>query len=212
LFKKADHDVVKINKTLRRRANLRDALIEAADKTIAVHGLKGLRARSLAFEVGCAVGAIYNVVNDIDDLIFAVNERTLQMLEDELATSADEDASAPPIDKLVRFAVAYLNFAADHGLRWRAIFEHSMSEGGEVPEWYRGRQRRLFSYLDQPLSELAPDMPAPRRAQVARSMFSAVHGLVALGLDEKVQAIALPTLREQVGFIVTAIGRGLTRT
>jgi AcrR family transcriptional regulator len=205
--------MVKINKTLRRRANLREALIEAAEKTIAIHGLKGLRARSLAFDVGCAVGAIYNVVNDIDDLIFAVNERTLQMLEDELLKpAANGQGTEQPIDRLVRFAVTYLNFAADHGLRWRAIFEHSMNEGSEVPDWYRGRQSRLFGYLDGPLSELAPEMTPARRRIVGRSLFSAVHGIVALGLDEKVQAIALPDLREQVAIIVTAIGHGLTRT
>jgi AcrR family transcriptional regulator len=206
--------MVKINKTLRRRANLRDALIEAAEKTIAVHGLKGLRARSLAFDVGCAVGAIYNVVNDIDDLILAANERTLKLLDDELSkppAGAAGEGGEPPIDKLVRLAIAYLNFAADHGLRWRAMFEHIMTEGSEVPEWYRARQKRLFGYLDAPLRELQPDMPERQRAVVARSLFSAVHGIVALGLDEKVQAIALPDLREQVAFIVTTIGHGLTR-
>ncbi len=203
--------MVKINKTLRRRANLRDALVEAAEKTITIHGLKGLRARSLAFDVGCAVGAIYNVVNDIDDLILAVNERTLQLLEDELSKGAESRGAEQPIDKLVRLAVGYLDFAADHGLRWRAVFEHTMAEGSEIPDWYRGRQKRLFGYLDAPLRELQPDMPERQRAMVARSLFSAVHGVVALGLDEKVQAIALPDLREQVTFLVRAIGRGLTR-
>jgi hypothetical protein len=44
---------------------------------------------------------------------------------------------------------------------------------------------------------------------LARSLFSAVHGLVVLGLEEKLQTIPLPVLREQVRFVVTAIGRGM---
>ncbi len=202
---------MKINKTLRRRANLRDALIDAAERTIALHGLKGLRARSLAFEVGCAVGAIYNVVDDIDDLILAVNERTLLLLEAEVAKLADGagQGTPGPVDQLTGLALTYLSFAADHGLRWRAVFEHAMTEGRAIPDWYRVRQRRLFGYLDAPLRALKPEMDSPRRAAVARSLFSAVHGMVALGLDEKVEAIALPKLREQIAFMVGVFGRGL---
>ena len=86
--------MVKMSKALIRRSNLKNALIDAAEQTISREGLAGLRARSLAFEVGCAVGAIYNVVDDIDDLIFAVNERTLLALERELtAVNAGEAES-----------------------------------------------------------------------------------------------------------------------
>jgi hypothetical protein len=44
---------------------------------------------------------------------------------------------------------------------------------------------------------------------LARSLFSAVHGLVVLGLEEKLQTIPLTVLREQMTFIVTTIGRGM---
>jgi hypothetical protein len=44
---------------------------------------------------------------------------------------------------------------------------------------------------------------------LARSLFSAAHGLIVLGLEEKLQFIPLPSLREQVATIVTALGYGL---
>jgi AcrR family transcriptional regulator len=206
--------VVKINKTLRRRANLRDALIDAAEKSIATEGLKGLRARQLAFEVGCAVGAIYNVVSDIDDLIVAVNERTLQMLEAELSKAvegAGQGAHTPDagLKRLEGLALAYLDFAVEHGQRWRALFEHSMAQGAEVPAWYRTRQQRMFGYLDQALAEVAPKLPAARRSNTARALFSAVHGVVALGLDEKLGGIALADLRSHLTFHVRTFAHGL---
>ena len=68
-------------KAVARRRKLRDALITAAERTIAAEGLRGLKARELAYKVGCAVGAIYNVFDDLDDLIFAVNALTLEQLE-----------------------------------------------------------------------------------------------------------------------------------
>ena len=199
--------------TDQRRARLRDALVTAAEQAIAQQGLGSLRARALAEEVGCAVGAIYNVVEDLDDLVLLVNARTLTALEHDLSAAdrAGEPADGPnaAIARLVRMALAYLDFAAGHTPRWRTLFEHRMPAGREVPAWYREQQQRLFAYVEELLLELQADESRVRRALLARSLFSALHGLVVLGLEEKLQAIPLPVLREQVRFVVTAIGRGM---
>jgi len=199
--------------TDQRRARLRDALVAAAERTITKQGLGSLRARALAEEVGCAVGAIYNVVEDLDDLVLLVNTRTLAALEHDLSAAdrAGEPAERPnaAIARLVCMALAYLDFAAAHTPRWRTLFEHRMPAGREVPVWYREQQQRLFAYVEELLLELQTDESRLRRALLARSLFSAVHGLVVLGLEEKLQTIPLPVLREQVRFVVTAIGRGM---
>jgi AcrR family transcriptional regulator len=202
------------NSTERRRARLRDALVAAAERAIEQQGLATLRARALAQEVGCAVGAIYNVVEDLDDLVLLVNARTLATLERDLI-AADRATEQPglganaAIARLVRMAIAYLDFAAAHTPRWRTLFEHRMPAGREVPAWYREEQQRLFAYVEELLLELQGQESRVRRALLARSLFSAVHGLVVLGLEEKLQTIPLPVLREQVRFVVTSIGRGM---
>jgi AcrR family transcriptional regulator len=201
-----------MTKAAERRQRLRDALISAAERTIETHGLSGLKARALAFQVGCAVGAIYNVVTDLDDLIFAVNSRTLAALERDLAAAdqvSDAAEAAAPVDRLVRLGTAYLTFAAAHRVRWRALFEHRLPVGKCLPEQYVEDQRRLFRYIEEPMGELQPQLSDERRALVARSLFSAVHGVVMLGLEEKLQALPAEILREQVTFIVSAMGRGL---
>jgi AcrR family transcriptional regulator len=204
----------KDNSTEQRRARLRKALVAAAERAIAKQGLGTLRARALAQEVGCAVGAIYNVVEDLDDLVLLVNARTLAALERELiaADRAEEhpaQGTNAAIARLVRMAIAYLDFAAANTPRWRTLFEHRMPAGRAVPAWYRDEQQRLFAYVEELLLELQAQESRVRRALLARSLFSAVHGLVVLGLEEKLQTIPLPVLREQVRFVVTAIGRGM---
>jgi hypothetical protein len=77
------------------------------------------------------------------------------------------------------------------------------------PEWYQRDLERLFALIERPLAQLQPDAPVPRRMALARSLFSAAHGVIALGLEEKLQSIPLPALREQVATIVTALGYGL---
>src|SRR6187397_3117864 len=109
-------------KAVARRRKLRDALIGAAERTIATEGLRGMRARDLALKAGCAVGAIYNV---FDDLVFAVNALTLEQLEKTLTVAGDKsDQQADAIKRLTHLALAYTDYAAAHTRRWRALFDH----------------------------------------------------------------------------------------
>ena len=206
------NQIVKSDTTAGRRDRLRQALVAAAEDTIAKGGLAELRARDLAEKAGCAVGAIYNAVDDLDQLVLLVNVRTMAALERELAAAQGDDDVADTVDsaiaQLVRLALAYLAFATANGPRWRALFDHRMP-GREVPEWYRNEQHRLFRHVEQPLRTLQPGASPKRRALLARSLFSAVHGLIRLGLEEKLQAIPLTALREQLTFVTTAVGRGM---
>jgi len=199
--------MVSETKAAERRRRLRDALIDAAERAIEKDGLRGLKARDLAHEVGCAVGAIYNAVTDLDDLVYAVNARTLAALEDRLtaAGKAGKDAAG----RLVQLALAYLDYAAANTRRWRAVFDHQPMTDRGLPDWYLADQMRLFSYVEAPLKVLQPKADAARRALIARSLVSAVHGIVVLGLEEKLQRIPLPTLREQVTLLSRALAKGL---
>jgi AcrR family transcriptional regulator len=203
-------------KTAERRQNLKDTLIALAERIIDQQGLAAVRARDLATQAGCAVGAIYNVFADLDDLILAVNQRTLTEIEAELARSAglakNRDVEDVPqaTGHLVRLALSYLHFAAARTQRWRALFEHRLPEGKDLPDWYAARRQRLFAFVEQPLRVLRPDLPSEQAALLARSLFSAVHGIVVLGLEEKIGDISVPELEEQITTVVTALGRGLS--
>jgi AcrR family transcriptional regulator len=197
-------------KAVARRRKLRDALIEAAERIIEKEGLRGMKARDLAFRVGCAVGAIYNVFADLDDLIFAVNALTLEQLEKTLTVaSGSDDPQADAIKTLTHLGLAYTDYAAAHTRRWRALFDHRLPEGREIPTWYRANLHRLFDYIEGPLRKLAPSLADQQRVLLARSLFSAVHGIVLIGLEEKLQSIPLSVLRQQVTAMIEAFARGL---
>ena len=194
-----------------RHAVLREQLIDAAERTIAEKGLAALKARDLAQQVGCAVGTIYNVFEHLDELVLCVGLRTLAMLEAALG-------AIPPLgghhsietaaDDLVRLALAYLEFATKHTVRWRALFEHRMSEARPLPEWFVEQQHALFAQVERPLAALLPELDPDARRILARTVFSAVHGIVALGLEEKLVSLPLPDLGRQLAATVRAIAAG----
>jgi AcrR family transcriptional regulator len=202
-------------KTAERRSNLKETLIALAERAIGANGLAGMKARDLAAEAGCSVGAIYNAVADLDDLVLAVNGRTLAMMEAALAGAADrprrhEDEAGEAVAQMVRLALAYLHFAAANQRRWRVLFDHRLPAGRELPGWYLAQQARMFSFIEKPLRVLRPDLPAKESELLARSLFSAVHGVVALGLEEKLGAISVRELEKQTTAIATALGCGLS--
>jgi AcrR family transcriptional regulator len=198
-----------------RRVMLREALLAAVEQTVVAEGYQALRARDLAREVGCAVGAIYNVFPDLDALIFAAKGRTLGLLDRELAAAVAAAGTAVPDDpavaqrQLLALAHAYLRFAIDHAPLWRMLFEHRAAAGTEVPAWYRDRLSALFAHLDAPLRAIVPELADDKRALLGRALFSAVHGIVALGLEQKIDTDSPAAIAGQVATIVRACVAGL---
>ena len=197
-----------MSKALERRAKLREALIEAAERAIATKGLAGLKTRDLAEEIGIANGGVYNLVEDVDELILRVGSRTLARLDASLSL-AEISGPATPREMLVRIAVAYCDFAADNLELWRALFEHRMQPGKPVPEWAISEQMELFRHIYKPLAVLFPQRSPTQLGVTARSLFSAVHGMVALGLEQKLIAVPLGALRSEIATLTRAMVDGL---
>ncbi|MBR0828964.1 TetR/AcrR family transcriptional regulator [Bradyrhizobium manausense] len=197
-----------MSKALERREKLRVDLILAAERMIAERGLAGLKTRDLAREIGCANGAVYNLVADVDELILRVGSRTLSRL-DQALTAAEAVDDPSPQATLIRIAVAYCDFAASNLELWRALFEHRMERGKEVPDWAISEQMELFRHIYRPLAALFPQRSVEELSITARSLFSAVHGMVALGLEQKLIAVPQPALRREISALVRATLDGL---
>lgn len=191
-----------------RRSKLRERLLEVARQSIGARGLAGLKARDLAAEAGCALGAIYTAFDDLDELILRVNVSTLQRLGEALDAALRE---AAPADALRALARAYLAFARAEEPSWRALFEHRLSGGAPLPDWYADARNQLFSRLETPLGQLLPGQDAEARARLARTLFSAVHGVVALGLEQKIAAMPPQVLDAQLDALVRLIAAGLEK-
>jgi len=198
-----------MSKALARRTKFLEDLIQAAERSIAAGGLAGLKTRELAREIGVANGAVYNLVDDMDELILRVGSRTLARLDASL-TAAEAQGPTSSRDTLVRIAVAYCDFAAENLELWRALFEHRMAPGKPIPEWAIDEQMNLFRHIYQPLAELFPERTPAELGVTARSLFSAVHGMVLLGLEQKLIAVPVEALRKEIATIVSAMIDGLT--
>lgn len=195
-------------KTESRRNALRENLIAIAERTIASDGLGALRARDLASEAGCAVGAIYNVFGDLTDLTLAVNARTFHRLGADVA-EALADAPEDPVEQLVIMAQAYHRFAAQNHLSWRALFDVERAPGEAAPDWYLKEMGQLFTYISDPLAVIFPDRDAGEQALLTRALFSSVHGIVLLGLDEASAGVPSDDIDRMIALVLRQISASI---
>ena len=189
-----------------RQAKLREALIDAAEAQIATGGLATLKARPLAQAAGCSLGAIYNIFDDLDALVMAVNGRTFRRLGAQVSAAVRTAADQSPAAQLVCMSHGYLHFASDHTHLWRALFDLEMSVEGPVPAWYLEELGAVFGLIAAPLARLFPDMARAELDLMVRGMFSSVHGIVLLGLEQRISAVPLDQVERMLTQIVTRIG------
>ena len=192
--------------TEQRRDDLRKRLIDLAEARIAVSGLPAVRARDLAREAGCSVGAIYNVFTDLNGLIMAVNGRTFRRLGAHVS-AALEGTDAGPQQRLVIMGHAYLGFAAANTRVWRALFDLQMSTDMDVPDWYLKELRDVFALIAAPLRDLFPDWDTSRIDLMTRALFSSVHGIVLLGLERRISGVEAHRMGDMIRFVIGAAAR-----
>lgn len=191
-------------KVAARREVLRKSLIGAAKIRIAQGGLGALRARDLAGDAGCAVGAIYNVFGDLNDLVLAVNAQTFRALGRDVAASLAK-ADQTPVQQLTRMSQAYHQFAAQNYFLWRALFDLERPKGEVAPDWYLAEMGQLFTFIHDPLGAAFPQMDDTQRGLLTKALFSSVHGIVLLGLDEASAGVHQTHIDDMIALILRQI-------
>src|SRR3990167_3233224 len=86
---------------------LRELIIQAATDIVERDGLAGLSAREIAKRIGYSPGTLYNVFENLDDLLLTIEARLLDTLAERLAKT---DPAGAPDERLRRLAGAYFAF------------------------------------------------------------------------------------------------------
>jgi AcrR family transcriptional regulator len=204
-------DIAKMNivqeESLReqKKGKRRILMLEIARGIIAAKGLRALKVRDVAEAADCSIGSVYNEFGDFDGLILTVNRETVEALTARLVAVPTGD----PIRQLHGLAATYLDFATEHANLLRSLFEHRMEDDRPFPEDILRMVMQAFALMHEPLVRLMPDRDPKDIALLARMMFSAVHGIISLGLEERMVAVPPENLRQQLAQFVDTHLTGL---
>jgi AcrR family transcriptional regulator len=183
-------------------------MLETARAIISAKGLRSLKVRDVAEAADCSIGSVYNEFGDFDGLILTVNRETVKALSALLAAVPSDD----PVRQLHGYAETYLSYFSEHANLLRSLYEHRMEGDRPFPEDILLMVMRAFALMHDPLVRLMPDADPAEIALQARMMFSAAHGIISLGLEERMVAVPPEQLRQQLARFVDTYLAGLGAT
>ncbi len=185
---------------------LRELILETATQIISEGGLSSLSAREVARRIAYSAGTLYNVFENLDDLVLTIEARLL----DSLASELDRvPAHLEPSKRILELSRAYLAFTSAHPRLWNLLFEHHLPPDRRVPVWYQQKLDGLMNRVAEPLAQL---MPQAREDEVRRSasvLWAGVHGITSLATADKLSSITSDAAGPLVDHLVQAYLRGL---
>lgn len=188
------------------RAELSELAIAAAREIVAAEGLESLTARKIAQAIGYSPGTLYNVFEDLDDLIVQLNGRTLDALYDRLSAVPRTDDPARDLHGLLS---AYLGFLNEHRNLWTVLFEYRLPNEHILPDWYLAKVERALGLIEAVLASLAPDLDPATRAKAVRTLWAGLHGICSLSGAGKLQTVSGQSDREMAEMLLDCFLAGL---
>ncbi len=196
-------------KTELKRKALRQKLLEAAIVRIGQHGIDSLRARDLATDAGCALGAIYNIYADIDELVFYAKVEIFTRMEQQLDECMKHASSLTPLEQMTRLSRDYFEFATQNTNLWSALFDGHLADTHEIPVWYRQALIRLMGHIQRPLMLLDPSLSPTEASLRTRALFSAIHGIVVLSIQDRPSGVNQQEVPDAIQWILKSISKPL---
>ncbi|MCB8890534.1 MULTISPECIES: TetR/AcrR family transcriptional regulator [Halomonadaceae] len=169
----------------RPRQHAPDALhaqvMRACDEWLASRPVHGLSLRALAREVGCAPSTLLKLYGSFNNLLQHVNVETLARLQKTIESLTENE----PEPWLRALAHAYWRFAEQGCYRWQLLFDHPLAEEGELDRRQSDLIEALFTQVESSLTRYQPALDDLEARRLGRTLWGSVHGLVQLGLNER---------------------------
>ncbi len=170
--------------------NLKEALIEAAQRFIAERGLGGFTLADAAKLVGVTPAALYRHFRGREALVAEVAFRGFSQLAERLGRALQSNGT--PLERFTRMGEAYLAFAEQEPGFYAAMFSPRPSDGEACgPPWAKGSPGKppegektsgnAFDFLVQALSETFPEgFKDVDKRFIAIEVWALSHGIATL--------------------------------
>ncbi len=191
------------------REELYDLAIAAARNIVETGGLGALTARKVAHDIGYSPGTLYNVFDDLDDLIVHLNGRTLDALYERLSAVPRTYDTEQDLRVLLG---GYLDFLDNNRNLWSVLFEHRLSAGQALPDWYLHKISRVLGLIETALARHLPGIDDATLANAARVIWASLHGICSLSGSGKLQIVSDQTVHAMAETLMTCFVAGLQRT
>ncbi len=185
---------------------LREVILEASAGILQEQGLQGLSAREIARRIEYSPGTLYNVFENLDDIVLTIEGRMLDGLAAVLEALPEE---TDPRRDVRNLAHAYLAYSHAHPKLWNLLFEHHLPAGRDVPAWYKAKLDSLLGRVENAVRPLLPGADEAAVKRSARVLWAGVHGITSLSTADKLANVtsdsASPLIDDLVGLYLAGL-------
>lgn len=186
---------------------LRQLILDAAQAIIETNGLAGLSAREIARRIGYSPGTIYNMFQNLDDVVLHVEARVLDALDQRIAAIG---TGGTPEENVYKLAEVYLAFTSERPKLWNLLFEHYMPGGTDTPAWYQQKLETLMNRVETSMAPLFGPADTAARQRSARVLWAGVHGITSLSTANKLSNVTTESATYLVKDLISNYLAGLS--
>jgi len=188
------------------REELKEMSVISARKIIAAQGLSNLNMRRIAGDIGYTVGTLYNVFEDMDDLMMHINAATLESLYEMLEKEVPQNEKNATL-ALKEIATIYIRFAIEHFNLWNVLTNYEQMTEETRPDWYMEKTARLFRMVETHLAPVCKNAAETERS--AKILWASVHGICVLGLNGRLDITGADPVQSLTDTLIENYIRGL---
>jgi AcrR family transcriptional regulator len=186
---------------------LRERALNDARRIVQDEGLKALNARRLAADIGVAVGTLYNLFENFEEIVLRLNLETLQELEAVFA--ARTVLPKDPLEAMLEIAREYLAFTTKHRNRWAATLEFKSGAPHRFEDEFPASVSRLVAEVERAMAPLFPPGGESERRLAAAVLWSSLEGISALSAADNLRMVAPTTAWNMAQSLIVNYLRGL---
>lgn len=185
---------------------LRQLILDASQTIIERNGITGLSAREIARMIGYSPGTLYNIFENLDDVLLTLQVQLMGRTVEHLKRVPMGPDAEKNIEAL---ASAYVDFAMVNRRMWNLFLAHSLPPGSSVPALFYDYTNGLVEIARDALAPIAPDALPESVDATARAFWAGLNGITAVAATEKGVYLTPTTAQEYANELTTTFLRGL---
>ena len=167
------------------REELHRLALDAAREIVREDGFEALKARRVAERIGYTVGTLYQVFENLDDLIEQMNVETLQALHDQCQ---DVNYDRGPAESLMSLAGQFVTYFRSNSHLWSSVVFHKLPPNYVRRDTYQKTVLELMSLIERAIDPYFSPGQETKRIHEARVLWASVYGICALDVASRLSS------------------------
>lgn len=161
---------------------LRQLILDASQTIVERNGITGLSAREIARMIGYSPGTLYNIFENLDDVLLTLQVQLMGRTVEHLKRVPLGQDGEKNIEALSN---AYVDFALVNRRMWNLFLAHNLPAGKTVPAPFHDYTNNLVEIVKGALAQVAPNLSTEDLDTTARSFLAGLNGITAVAATEK---------------------------